>query len=128
MIKVLVNRQSNYPVKSADIKKVLRKFFEKEGIVSDSEVSVAFVGKKKMIQISKQYLKDSSVHNVLSFTPDEAKDKFVFPPSGKIQLGEIIVCYPEAVDEAKKEGKRINQKLRELIEHGALHLLGIHHN
>ena len=127
MIKVDVIKQSNCPVSATRLKKKLADFFAKKGIVSDAEVSVAIVGEKKMLDISRKYLKDGKVHNVLSFTPDEAKEKFVYPPDGAIHLGEIIICYPLVFEEAKKENRLIEDKVYELVEHGARHLLGEHH-
>ena len=126
MIKVYVKKQSRFPIKSSLIKKRLGTFLKERGIVSDCLVSVALVGEKKMLDISQRYLKDKKIHSVLSFTDDELKDKFVYPPD-KMYLGEIIVCFPKAIEEAQKEGKRIDEKVVELIEHGALHLMGIHH-
>ena len=126
MIKVYVKKQSNYPVKATEVKKKIRSFLNKRGIVSDCEVSIALVTKRRMLDLSKKYLKDNTVHSVLSFTADEVKHKFVYPED-KIYLGEIIVCYPKAFEEARKEGKRINEKVNELLEHGALHLMGVHH-
>lgn len=128
MIKVNIKKQSNYPISSTKIRKTLKNFLAGHGIVSDAEVSVALVGEKKMLEVGKKYLKDKSLHNVLSFTTDEVDPKFVYPPDGVIYLGEIIVCYPKAFEEAKKESKLIEEKIMELIEHGALHLLGIHHD
>ena len=80
-----------------------------------------------MMQVGNKYLKDKKLHNVLSFVPSEVKGGFVYPPDGKIHLGEIIVCYPQAVREAGEENVLIDDRVYELIEHGALHLLGIHH-
>ena len=127
MIKVDVVKQSNYPVSATRLKKKLADFFLKKGIISDAEVSVAIVGEKKMMAISKKYLKDNLLHNVLSFTPDEAKERFIYPPDGRIHLGEIIICYPLVFQESKKENRLIDEKVYELIEHGARHLLGEHH-
>jgi len=127
MIKVDVVKQSNYPVSSVKLKTRLREFLSSKGIVSDAEVSVAIVGEKKMFDIGRRYLKDKTLHNVLSFTPDEAIEKFVYPNDKLIHLGEIIVCFPKALEEAKDEGKLIEEKVYELIEHGANHLLGFHH-
>lgn len=127
MVKVSITKQSNYPVGVAVIKKKLSAFLEKQGIVSDAEVSVALVGEKKMLDLGRQYLKDKNLHNVLSFTPNEVKGQFVFPPDKLIHLGEIVVCYPKAVEESKEENVLIDERVYELIEHGALHLLGIHH-
>jgi rRNA maturation RNase YbeY len=133
MIKVFVSKQSNYPVGVANIKRKLAEFLTKSGIVSDADVSVAIVGEAKMLEVGKKYLKDvhgrpdKKLHNVLSFVPGEVKEGFVYPPDGKIHLGEIIVCYPLAVKEAKEENVLIDERVYELIEHGALHLMGIHH-
>ncbi|MGD0523231.1 MAG: rRNA maturation RNase YbeY [Candidatus Microgenomates bacterium] len=126
MITVLFTKQSNYPVSSPRIKSILKSFLAENGIVSDAEVSLALVGEAKMLDIGKKYLKDKKLHNVLSFTVEEKGKNFIYPPD-KLYLGEIIVCYPKVVDEAKMENKRIENKVIELVEHGALHLLGVHH-
>ncbi|KKQ92489.1 MAG: putative rRNA maturation factor [Candidatus Woesebacteria bacterium GW2011_GWB1_39_10] len=126
MIRVFVTKQSNYPVKATVIKKKLADFLAKNGIVSDAEISVAIVGEAKMSEIGKKYLKDRKLHNVLSFTPTEVKG-FVYPPDATIHLGEVIICYPEALKEAKEENILIDERVYELAEHGANHLLGIHH-
>jgi rRNA maturation RNase YbeY len=127
MVKVFVTKQSNYPVEAMPIKKKLANFFTGKGIVSDAEVSVAIVGEKRMMELGGKYLKDKKLHNVLSFTPGETKEDFVYPPGVPIHLGEIIVCYQEAVREAKNENVLVDEKVYELVEHGAMHLLGIHH-
>ncbi len=127
MIKVLVKKEGNYPVKAKTIRGFLQKCLQKGGIVSDAEVSVAVVGEKKMLDLGKKFLHDKKLHNVLSFTEDEIHDKFIYPPDGKIYLGEIIICYPKVFEEAKFEGKLIDEKVLELIGHGAEHLLGKHH-
>jgi probable rRNA maturation factor len=133
MIKVSVTKQSNYPIKTPVIKKRLATFLSNQGIVSDAEVSVAIVGESKMMEIGNKYLKDKKLHNVFSFTPTETnnlkgtKVNFVYPPDGVIHLGEIVVCYPLAVREAGEENVLTIERVCELVEHGALHLLGIHH-
>ena len=128
MIKILVNKQSNYPVNSPSLKKKLKTYFEKQGIVSDSLASVSIVGKKKMIALAKQYLNEDNVlHNVLSFRERETKKEFVYPPGDVIYLGEIVISFDKAAEEANKENKLIDDKIHELAEHGAGHLMGIHH-
>lgn len=128
MIKVEVTKQSNYPVKAAEIKKKLKSFLIKKGIVSDCLVSVAIVGERQMLKMAQKYLHEEKIHNVLSFPETGEKGKFRYPPAGQIYLGEIVLCYPQLLAEAKAEGKLINQKAYELVEHGALHLLGFHHD
>lgn len=128
MIKVYVKKTSTYPVSATLIKRKLKKFFSDNGIVSDSMVSVALVSKPKMKDLSRRYLGEKdALHNVLSFPAGESKGEFIFPEKAQIDLGEIVVCYPVAVEEAKTEDKLIEDKIIELIEHGAMHLLGKHH-
>jgi rRNA maturation RNase YbeY len=128
MIKVQVKKQSNYPVSSPQIKKRLKDFLSERGIVSDSEVSVFLADDNKMLELSKIYLKDNKLHDVLTFTANEETGRFVYPPDGVIRLGEIVICYPQAVREAKDEGVKIDERIYFLLEHAAMHLLGIHHD
>jgi rRNA maturation RNase YbeY len=129
MIKVNVKKQANYPVNSKKLKTSLQNFFHGQGIVSEAEVSVAIVSQAKMLEYGKTYMgeKGDKPHNVLSFTPDETRGKFAYPPDGKIHLGEIIICYPKMLEEAKYEGVLIDDKAIQLALHGAAHLMGIHH-
>lgn len=128
MVKIYVKKASNYPVLARKIKAHLGEFFKTKGIVSRSDVFVYIVGKKVMLDLARRYLgEENKLHSVLSFPESENKGDFVYPLSDTIHLGEIYICFPEAVEQAKKENVMIEQKVLELLEHGALHLLGIHH-
>jgi len=134
MIKVYVKKQSKYPVGASRLKSGLKSFLKSKGIVSDSVVNVSLVGEKTMRSISRKFLKDKILHNVLSFTESELKSlpsvgrvKFAYPPDGFNRLGEIVVCYPKTVKEASAEGILVEEKVFQLVKHGAKHLLGIHH-
>lgn len=125
MIQIDISKQSNYPISAVTVKKFLTKFFTEHGIVSDAKATVSFVNEKEMLNLAKKYYKkNSDLHSVFSFVDSESM-KF---PNEKINLGEIVVCFPVIVKEAEKEGKLIEEKALELIEHSALHLLGIHHD
>lgn len=130
MIKVNVKKHSSYPVSSVFIKSRLKIFLRDNGIVSDSEVDVAIVSKERMVSLGKRFLGETgeSVHNVLSFSDSETSRQFLMPQGRFNYLGEIVVCYPVVVEEAKKMGVLIDDRLIELVEHGALHLLGVHHD
>lgn len=132
MIQVSVIKQSQYAVDSKKIKEAVVKTLEANGIVSDCEVEVAIVGEAKMEELNKEYYKDEVyMHPIFTFPETEdAKDTngpFVFPPDGKLHLGEIVISYPQAVEKARETGKLIDEVICDLAEHGALHLVGIHH-
>lgn len=128
MIKVIVTKDVICPVSVVKIKKELIKLLESEGIRSDALVEVAIVGEAKMNSLGRKYLKDKKLHNVLSFPWSEAKVTFATPPDGLIRLGEIVVCASVAKKEASDEGVLLEEKVIELVNHGALHLLGKHHD
>jgi probable rRNA maturation factor len=128
MIKVYVKKQSNYPVDTYKLKSQVKKFLTKKGIVSDSQLTIAIVGRDKIIDLSEKYLNDPNIHNVLSFVASEIDEDFKTPPQDMIDLGDIVVCFPVAVEEAKEEELLIDEKVYQLVEHGVLHLLGEHHD
>lgn len=132
MISVSVYKQSNYPVSVKKIKEAVESVVAANGIVSNCDVSVAIVGEKYVADLAKKYMGDSDKeareHPVLSFPVSELEGTFIFPPEDTIHLGEILVSYPRAVDDAKKSGKLIDDVVCELARHGALHLMGIHHD
>jgi len=128
MISVGVSKESNFPVKSENIKAVIKKTLNTNGIVSDCEVSVAIVNRKTMQGYVDKYYDDHDDHPVLSFPSNEVEGRFVFPPNGKMYLGEIVVSYDWCVDEANKTGKLVEELVLEMAEHGCMHLLGIHHD
>lgn len=125
MITIKISKQSNYPISGVKVRKFLQDFFKKHGIVSDALCFVSFVGEAKMLTLAKKYYKDSRLHNVFSFVESEVKS--FKNPNNLMQLGEIVVCFPVVIEEAKQENKLIEEKVLELVEHSALHLLGIHH-
>lgn len=128
-IKVLIKKSSKCPIANKYIRKVLTDFFKKNGLVSEAEVSVALIGEREAKRLSTQFLKEDPplVHNVLSFSEIDV-GHFIFPPDGITRLGEIVICYPKLVEESKQEGVLIERKAKELLEHGAMHLLGFHHD
>jgi probable rRNA maturation factor len=125
MVKINVSKQSNYPVSGVNVRKSLQDFFKNNGIVSNAECHVSFVNEAKMLTLAKKYYKDTQLHNVFSFVESEVPNfKHI---DNIMHLGEIVVCFPQVLKEAKHEGKLIEEKVLELIGHSALHLLGIHH-
>ncbi len=128
MISVLVSKKGNYPVSAVKIKRELTKFFTVQGVVSDADVNVAVIGESEMLRLGRKYLNPrEKLHNVLSFVPGEAKHPFIETPKNILHLGDIAVCYPIAVEEAKRDGVLVEEKVIELLIHGAYHLLGKHH-
>jgi rRNA maturation RNase YbeY len=127
MITVSIYKQSNYPISSKKVKDIIKKTLLDNGIISDTTVDVAIVGKAKMDELNKKYYKDEKYEHPIFTFPEISGDDFSFPPDGKIHLGQIVISYPMAISAANEKGKLIDEVVCELAEHGSLHLLGIHH-
>lgn len=86
--------------------KILRKYR-----IKNFKISLAFVGDKTIKELNKKYRKIDKVTDVLSF-------KY-----GK-ELGEIVICYPQARKQARQMKISIKNELTLLLIHAILHLLG----
>lgn len=128
MIHVTVTKQGNYPVSAKKIKDIVTKTFIDNGIVSSAEASVALVNAAHMKELVDKYYDDKEKHVVLSFPSSEVEGQFIFPEDGLLHLGEIVISYPDCVEEAKSKNKLIEEIVCGYAEHAALHLIGIHHD
>ncbi len=103
-----------------------------QGVVSSAELSVVITDSEKMMALNKQYRDANEQTDVLAFSTRESTDNnevpFVQPPNGILHLGEIVICYPQALMQAKEHGHSTNREIALLIIHGILHLLGFDHN
>jgi probable rRNA maturation factor len=95
------------------------------------EVEVSVVGERKMSQLHEKYLETKEATDVMSFPLEfdpSTGSGFLRYPDGITRLGDIVICYPVVVREAASRGVRIDDEVARLVEHGCLHLLGIHHD
>ncbi len=77
-------------------------------------LSIAFVGDKRMRQLNKKYRHIDKTTDVLAF-PGDKEDKF---------FGEIILNYSQIIRQANKFNNTPKQELIFILVHGLLHLLG----
>lgn len=61
--------------------------------------------------------------DVLSFP---ARDRRRWPAAGRL-LGEVVICYPVAIQQAKRYGHSVRREVAELLVHGLAHLAGYDH-
>ena len=93
-----------------------------DDIKKNSKINVHLVGDREIQKLNKKHLNKDYPTDVLSFNIDKKT------PYGEYYIGDIIVNIDQAKRQAKEYGNDDYRKeIAELIEHGALHLLGIHH-
>ena len=91
--------------------------------IKNSKINVHLVGDEEIRKLNKKHLGKDYATDVLSFNIDEQL------PDGEYYLGDIIVNIDEAERQMKEYGNNdVRQEIAQLVEHGMLHLMGIHHD
>ena len=130
MIRIAIKADSKYAVDRKGIKKVVDDFFAKMEVENDMAVGILVVGDRKMKELNKKYLKVEGTTDVLSFSQTESKegDKFIEPSSDGLYLGDVVVSWPQALKQAMERNVTVDEEIDFLVQHGLLHLMGIHHD
>jgi probable rRNA maturation factor len=84
-------------------------------------ISVSIVDDKEIQVLNKKYLNKDYATDVLSFNMDEEHE-------GQYYLGDVIVNKQQAQRQAAEFGNSVEEEISELVAHGVLHLLGVHHD
>ncbi len=87
------------------------------------DLSIALTTDEDIQQLNLQYRKIDRPTDVLSFESDETD-----PVSGTRYLGDIVISYPRALQQARDAGHPVENELMLLVVHGVLHLLGYDHD
>ena len=86
-----------------------------------AEITLRFCTCDEIQALNRQYRHKNKPTNILSF-PADLPD---FVPSD--YLGDLLVCYPVIVQEARQQYKTIADHLTHILVHGCLHLIGYDH-
>jgi probable rRNA maturation factor len=123
MVNIDIFAQSDYRFDRGRMRKALEKIVVENGMSDqETEISLIVVGERKMRELHKKYMETDEVTDVLSFPLEEA----VYP-DGVLRLGDIVVCYPVAVNQAMENNRMVDEEVEFLASHGLMHLLGKHH-
>jgi len=127
MVKINFYTESRYKVNRKKIKEQIKKTIKNQGVTTDIELGVSIVGNRKIKSLNIKYRKINAPTDVLSFSQLEKANSFVTPPGNYLELGDIIICYPQAIKQAIQYNVLVDDEINKLVKHGLLHLLGIHH-
>ena len=105
-----VNNKTRSRIDLVLVKKIVEEFLS-HNKKKNKEVSVVFVGDKKIRYLNKVYRKIDKITDVLSF---EGSNNF---------FGEIIIDYSQ-IKRQKKFSGSVKKELIFILIHGLLHLLG----
>jgi probable rRNA maturation factor len=94
------------------LRRVARKALRAEN-ASPANLTLVIVGDKKIRELNRQFHRVNAPTDVLSFASDQ--DHY---------LGDVIISYETARENARRAGWRLRDELQLLVVHGVLHLLG----
>jgi probable rRNA maturation factor len=112
------------------VRRIAQTVLKAEGVVPPYEVSLVFTDSEVVQQLNRDYRGVDEPTDVLAFymLPQKGADSsFALPPDGVTRLGEVIISYPQAVEQAREQGHPTERELALLVIHGILHLLGYDH-
>ncbi len=89
-------------------------------IASNTHVSISIVGDDEMRKLNKEHLGRDYATDVLSFNVEEQTDQGFY-------LGDIVVNKDQAERQAAEFDNSVEEEIAELVAHGMLHLMGVHH-
>ena len=117
-------------VNSSWVKKIARQVLNTEGVTPPYEVSLVFTDPETVRQLNRDYRGVDKPTDVLAFhmlQQKKADSSFALPPDGIMRLGEVVISYPQAAEQAREQGHSPERELALLIIHGILHLLNYDH-
>lgn len=123
MIEIIVNAQLEIPDPSGQLVPLAENALRIASPGLNCDMSVAITTDDEIQILNLQYRKIDRPTDVLSFESEE-----VDPESGIRYLGDIIISYQRAQQQAEIAGHSTINELSLLLVHGILHLLGFDHD
>lgn len=114
MINVITS--SRYKVERAKLREAASKLLTAKGLANGYNLNLVFVGKNKMRKLASKYKKEDVALPVLSFPYNEKA------PEG-VLLGEVVICFPQAVLLAAQRNRKVNETILQLVDHGIDNLI-----
>ncbi|MGQ9674225.1 MAG: rRNA maturation RNase YbeY [Chloroflexota bacterium] len=111
------------------LRRAIEKALMAEGIGGTVEVSLVITDDDEVRELNATYRGVDQPTDVLSFpqlVPGQDYG-FVLPPGQAQHLGDVIISFPRAVEQAEEYGHSLERELSYLTVHGVLHLLGYDH-
>lgn len=103
---------SRYKISKKRLKSFTENLLMEQHVSGRAILNIAFVGTRKMKEIANTYKHEDEPLPVLAFP---YKD---FDMDGEQLFGEVILCYPMCVLLAAERGKKVDDMIERLVEHG----------
>ncbi len=92
-------------------------------VAGDGDLSLVINDQDFIRELNSKFLGIDKPTDVLSFPAEE-----IDPDTGRLYLGDVIISYPDALQQSKDGNHPLMAELELLVIHGVLHLIGYDHN
>ncbi len=116
------NRQSSHEVSLKKIQQMVEVILDALDS-SDGEISILLADDSLIAKLNQQYRNRQGPTNVIAFAMREGAFSDLTPHL----LGDVVISLDTTAVEAQKAGISMDQRFRELLIHGILHLFGYDH-
>jgi probable rRNA maturation factor len=130
-IEIAIKEEFRELIDEGNLRNIVQRVLELEKAPSPCEMSIVITDSKTIHDLNRDYRGIDSPTDVLSFCLANKEEKesspFILPPDDTTHLGEVIISYPQAIEQAAAQKHPIDRELTILLIHGVLHLLGFDH-
>jgi len=124
MLTFEVNNQTKFKINRAGLKKIIVAFAHRQALNQSRYFSLAFVSGAEMKRLNQTWRGQNKITDVLSFAESDVQEDFLTDDDF---WGEIIICYPQLIRQAKEFGVSLKEELARVLIHGLAHLAGYEH-
>lgn len=123
MININITKKYSSLVDSSLLERAALTTLEDQKVSSGSSLSLVISDDDRLLQLNQQFNNINAPTDVLSFPSDH-----IDPDSNSPYLGDVIISFSRAKEQATYAGHSIESELQLLVVHGVLHLLGHDHS
>jgi len=123
VISIVVPEQFRLQISDQNLLASVEKTILVDGVPDSPSLSVIITDDEEMKKLNQTYRGINKTTDVLSFSGD-----FTDPDLDSRYLGDVIISYPQAEEQALRRGHDVEAELQLLAAHGVLHLLGYDHD
>ncbi len=125
MYEIDVQNDEDYPVDEARLRAAASCVLSRVGAASGSALTIVIGDDEQVAALNRQFRGIDSTTDVLSFP---AAPPLPGIPDSAPYLGDLIIAFPYASEQARALDHPLSDSLALLVVHGVLHLLGFDHD
>lgn len=124
MINIIIEEGFETRVSGAALEKTAQAVTAAYSDLPETDLTVVIDSDERLRELNNEFLAIDEPTDVLSFPSEEDEED---PETGRVYLGDIIISFPRALEQASASGHPVEAELALLVIHGTLHLLGFDH-